>query len=550
MIRAAKGNFVDKVVNYFDPIKGATRLRARLTSAAAETYFGASRSRRAVSAWTPPSVDADEATLDALPDLRDRSRDARRNIPLAAGALQTKVTNVIGPGLRVQASIDADALNMSPDQAAEWEAKTEREFRLWSESSDCDVTRTCDFNELQELAFMSCLEGGDTFALQASMPGRGPYRLAIELIEADRCSNPNHKRDTRTLAGGIERNEMGMPTKYWFSKTHPGSLVGGRPSEWVGVPAFGSRTGRRNVLHLYRKLRIGQSRGVPDLAPVIEMLKQLGRYTEAELDAAVVSSFFTVFVQTERGAGLGDVEGDETGATASDDDYKLAPAAILDLMPGESISTATPGRPNDSFDAFVVSVLRQISVAIEMPFEVFIKHFTASYSASRAAIEEAFKTWRTRRKWIARRLCQPVYETWLAEAVAIGRISAPGFLTGDPMIRKAYSGAEWIGPPKGQINEKAEMDASDSRVQAGVSTLARECNEITGLDWRTVHRQRVREVRMRREAGIDVSNVATRVINLSDELDEPATNGDESATLTTNTSLRAALLARALQARK
>lgn len=38
---------------------------------------------------------------------------------------------------------------------------------------------------------------------------------------------------------------------------------------------------------------------VPFLAPVIEALKQLGRYTDAELVAAVVSGMFTVFIEKE-----------------------------------------------------------------------------------------------------------------------------------------------------------------------------------------------------------------------------------------------------------
>ena len=37
----------------------------------------------------------------------------------------------------------------------------------------------------------------------------------------------------------------------------------------------------------------------PVLAPVMESLKQLGRYTEAELMAAVVSGFFTAFIKSE-----------------------------------------------------------------------------------------------------------------------------------------------------------------------------------------------------------------------------------------------------------
>ena len=38
---------------------------------------------------------------------------------------------------------------------------------------------------------------------------------------------------------------------------------------------------------------------MPLLAPIIETLKQLGRYTDAELMAAVVSGMYTVFIETQ-----------------------------------------------------------------------------------------------------------------------------------------------------------------------------------------------------------------------------------------------------------
>lgn len=69
--------------------------------------------------------------------------------------------------------------------------------------------------------------------------------------------------------------------------------------KWTRVEAWGEKTGRRNVIHIMNRERIGQRRGVPFLAPVIEALKQLGRYTDAELVAAVVSGMFTVFIEKE-----------------------------------------------------------------------------------------------------------------------------------------------------------------------------------------------------------------------------------------------------------
>ena len=84
-------------------------------------------------------------------------------------------------------------------------------------------------------------------------------------------------------------------------------------TEWTARDAF-SPSGRRNVLHLYRKKRPGQTRGVPYLSGIIEIVKQLGEYTQAEVDAAVNAAFYTVFVTTPDGSGLSQTERDEAKA--------------------------------------------------------------------------------------------------------------------------------------------------------------------------------------------------------------------------------------------
>ncbi|RAZ94393.1 phage portal protein, partial [Klebsiella oxytoca] len=68
---------------------------------------------------------------------------------------------------------------------------------------------------------------------------------------------------------------------------------------WVRVVAYGEETGLPNVLHIMQAERPEQYRGVTYLAQVIEPLLQLRRYTDSELTAAVVESFFTAFIKTE-----------------------------------------------------------------------------------------------------------------------------------------------------------------------------------------------------------------------------------------------------------
>ena len=240
------------------------------------------------------------------------------------------------------------------------------------------------------------------------------------------------------------------------------------------------------MLHIMTRERIGQRRGVPFLAPVIESLRQLGKYTDAELIAAVVSGMFTVFVEKEDASGdeaIGSMIPEEQQIDEEDEtSLEMGPGVIMDLNPGEHIHDTNPGRPNSNFSMFVEAICQQIGAALEIPYELLVKRFNSSYTASKGALEEAWKMFRMYRAWLATDFCQPIYEEWLTEAVAKGRIEAPGFFS-DPLIRKAYCRAEWNGPAKGILDPVKEVSAAEKRVQNGFSTRSSETMEMTGGDY-------------------------------------------------------------------
>jgi lambda family phage portal protein len=310
----SQSNLLDRVISYFSPAQGLRRTQARTISAFVEGtgYVGADRARRSMRDWFAVGGSPDRDTLRDLPTLRARSRDLLRNAPLALGAINTNVTSVIGTGLMVNPTIDSEALGMTPQAAGAWQRKTQSEFRLWCEQRDqFDIESKLDFYQAQAVAFRSALESGDVFvALPDVMRPGGVYGLKVQLIEADRCSNPDNKADVEgDFKAGVKQEDSGRTLQYAFARFHPGEYRAGQ--SWTTVDAFGAKTGRRNVLHIFEALRPGFRRGVPYLAPVIESLKQLGRYTEAELMAAVVAGMFTVFI--EQAAGGGDPDGDPNG---------------------------------------------------------------------------------------------------------------------------------------------------------------------------------------------------------------------------------------------
>lgn len=493
------------MIAHVSPTTALRRHQARMALAMTTGNFkGARRDRRETLEWRATSGSADSDTLDDLDTLRARSRDLVRNQPLATGAINTVVTSTVGDGLRPHARVDRRVLSrlMSDDEIDDFERQAERLWSHWARGTGCDATRTQTFVGLQDLMLRSTLESGDCFARRRSI-GRlnSPFSTAVQLIEADRVSNPRGQPDRPGFAGGVETNSNGTPVRFHIRSGHPGDFYAAG-HDWTAVRPV-DRFGEPLILHLYQKRRPGLTRGVPYLAPVIEPLRMLEKYSEAELMAAVISSAFTVFVKTlapEGGLQPAQTPGAAGDRTGNHQDFKMGAGAILDLGLNEEIQIADPKRPNDAFDPFTLAVLRQIGVALEIPFELLVKHFTASFSAAQAAILEAWKFFKALRAWLVSGFCQPVYEWVITEAVLLGLLDAPGFV-GDPLLRAAYLGTEWTGPPRGAIRQDQEVAAAVARIDNDLSTRQRETAELTGADWDRVIQQRKREEDRRVDAG-------------------------------------------------
>ena len=259
------------------------------------------------------------------------------------------------------------------------------------------------------------------------------------------------------------------------------------------------------ILPIIPRLRPGQTRGVPYLAPVIEMFKQLSRYTEAEIAAAVISGMLAVMVKSPLPTGPlptaipGMVQGRQMTPKGGQM-TRLQSGMIVDLAPGEEIQVVDTTRPNPVFDAFVQALLRQIGAALEVPFEVLIKHFTASYSAARGAIMEAWRFYMKERDFLVHSYCQPCWEWAISEAVAAGLLKAPGFWD-DPLRRAAWLGCDWIGQGVPQIDPEKDANAATSWNALGVWSL-QDIAAQQGKDWDRVMRQLTRERKAREAAGL------------------------------------------------
>lgn len=462
--------------------------------------------------WAPGAGSADGDLLPEQGTIRARARDLARNHGVAEGAVQTLTDNIVSSGLRLKSRPDARGLGWTDAQAEAWSNLVERRFGAWWESTWIDAARSLNGNGLTKLAYAASFVNGEALGLVLWLPQPGaPAATCLQIVEADRLQNPNGQPDRIDLRGGIEIDAYGAPLAYWVRRTHPGDRhyagAGVFPVDAERIPAR-TAWGRPRVLHLHDKERAGQTRGKPQLAAVMRQFKVLGDYTNAELKAAVVNAMVAIVTKSamsqEQLVELLSSNPDalkayqEGLAQRNRAAVDFESGMILPLALGEDFASFTPGRPAESFEPFVLAIFRHIAAGLNIPYELLLKDFSkTNYSSARAALLEAWRFFRGRRKWLIANWCQPLFELWLEEEVQTGRIEAPEFYA----RRAFYCRAKWIGDGRGWVDPLKEAQASQMRLATGLTTLEDECAEQGG-DWEEVLQQRAREEQRARELGI------------------------------------------------
>jgi lambda family phage portal protein len=484
------GSAIDRVIGVVSPRIGYKRAAYRKASRiVATSYRGASRDR-VRSHWTPGGGSPDEDLLFELADLRERSRDLNRNDATASGITNTMTTNVVGTGIKPQSRVDRDNLGLDEKKAKEFQRRAERIWEKWVPHADAG--ERLDFYEIQHLIDRQILENGEAIyiPLRLDEPGR-PYSLALDIIEADRLETPSDLRGDKSIRKGVKVGDRGHPLSYYIRKTHPGEVKYrsyDKSDKYIEIPARNA-LGRKNIHHLYYMQRPGQTRGIPFFAPVLNYFKDMAGYLEAELVTARICACFGMIIK--KPGDPAEIAAANSSSTNSDGQriQEIEPGMVEYLAQGEDVEAFSPNRPGTTFEPFVNRILRLISAALGLPYELVAKDFSqTNYSSARTALLEARRYFKVRQEWLATKLCQPVWEMLLEEAYLRNELQVDGFYKN----RLDWVRAKWIPPGWQWVDPVKEAKSSQLAIAAGLSTLADEA-AAQGRDWQETLEQRARE---------------------------------------------------------
>ncbi|MCK9555006.1 phage portal protein [bacterium] len=516
-------NGIDGVVGFFSPKASLKRRMYRSAIKVTEkfgAYQGASRNRLR-SSWIPGGGSADEDIIPDLSALRERSRDLNRNDAHASGITSTMTTNVVGVGIKPQSRVDGEVLGKNDTEAKTYQKKAEQAWKKWL--TFADAGNRMDFYEIQQLVDRQILENGEAIIIPTMIKDkRRPFALALQVLEADRLDTPPNKRGDKSVRGGVRIGENGEPVAYFIQKTHPGDyrFSKSRDREFIEIPAR-NEFGRQNVFHLFPVQRSGQTRGVPFFAPVLNYFKDLGEYAEAELVSARIAACFSLFITSEASMDLNNgFDRNMKGQYVE----SLEPGMIKHLLPGENITSFNPQRPTATFEPFVERMLRAISASLGLPYELVAKDFSkTNYSSARAALLEARRYFKVRQEWIARKLCQPVWEMVLEEAYLKGELGNISFYKN----KTYWTNASWVAPGWEWVDPLKEAKASEVGLKNGIVTYS-DLYSSQGKDWEECFEQRKREQEKISELGLNLGE--DRNTNISQESDENAGDAEDTDT--------------------
>jgi len=510
--RASRANLLDKAIAYVAPALGLQRAQARAQRAAVMAISGsydAARRTRLNTDWIPRLGSADTDILYDLDDLRARSREIMRNDGYGQ-ILTAIVDHVVGCGMRPHSRVIAPLLGIQEEEAEKFEEAADGVFTLWSPWAD--VSGLHDFGSFQALVYLTELIDGECFVHRVSlseeeMQERGaPYSLAYEIIDADRVISPSSRLFERNSATGhkvrhgIEFDAKNRRVAYWVLKDHPaerhldGSSRFGM-TDFIRVPAA-------EMIHLFKQIRPGQTRGVPHLAPELDTFHTLDRLYEAELITALLVACHSLFIRKR--SPVDAVDGAPGGYDASGRKLEeLEPGQIKYLEVDEEPFAFNPNRPSGTLMPFAQLLMRKLASVSGTTYELLAKDFSqTNFSSGRQSALLAQKFFNREQHRLTFRFGQPIRVAVLEESWAAGELQVTGSMTARRKF--AYFHAVWAGPGYGYVDPTKEVTASEGAVIAGVSTLSQE-NAKVGNDWRETLTQQGREKKFAERKGLKLS---------------------------------------------
>lgn len=476
--------------------------------------------------------------------LRIRSVQLFKENPYARGIFERLLENEINTGLSLEANPIPLYTNLEEEETMSWIQKVESDFKIWAETPElCDYYKQRTFAQLQNALRFTALVSGDCLViLRINQKTKMPQ---IQLIDGSNVQSPlaQECRKGNIIRNGIEYDSLGRQVAYYV-KQDCFNEIGDNVLEYKRVAAVGEKSGRRIAWLVYgnNTRLLNNDRGEPILSHVLYMLKDLDRYKDAEMRAAVINGMLPLFIKksgetigsTPYGVGAMKTKTiniiDNESATKEVKELKITknlPGMVFDeLQAGEEPISFNTQRPNVNFEHFQDAIIDTIASSIGLPPEILRLKFQNNFSASRQANNE-FSVYLQKRNYLfAQEFLQKIYEEKVVCSVLSGNLESKelyqAIIDNDTTKIKAWTNASWSGVSRPSVDIQKDVGAMAQALEYMLVSRDMACKRITGKSFNDIARALKKEKELMEKYGLhskDLEDSTGKPIidNLSEE---------------------------------
>lgn len=473
--------------------------------------------------WNSSNEDINTILYRELDKLRSRSRWLMRNNAHATGLMNAYISHIIATGLNLQCRVASKVIATDGDgkqfldtiERDAWNDYVESLFEEWSENADVRSTELMpeSFVDDQELFLRRLIEDGEVFVYLGIDKSFSGVPLRLMFIEPDSLDNTLTEYGKNPVVMGVELDKSTYrPIAYHV-------MTGTTEAGILQTYGKTIRISANDMLHVFKRLRPKQVRGIPHLAVVMQKFFDLDEWTDAELLGNKIAACFGVLIEMPNGSNGLLAEEDSSRATdANGNELSTVEPGIIGYMPeGAKVNVLSPQKPGATFEMFAKYQLKGIGAGTlgGISYPAMTRDTSGqTFAGGRLAQQMDYQAFKPFQNFIARKFCSPVFRRWLKLAVLSNAVTAPGYFE-----NPAYWDRHEFLPPGWShgINPKQDIDAAIARMSSGITTLADEAGYL-GKDWR---RQVLMAAKIKRMAdskglvlkGVNDAQKETEVIN-------------------------------------
>ena len=533
IIGAGRMDLLDRIIGAWNPASLVKRGQNRLASLYIDQHlkraaYKSAETNRLNAHWSSSNEDINVILFRELDKMRARSRWLLRNNPHAMGMMNAYISHIVATGMTLQSRVariiktidqDGNPVLESLEMDA-WNDFTEDKFNQWSESADARSTELLpeSFGDDQELFLRRLIEDGETFVylgIDTSLPGI-PLRLMF--IEPDSLDLTVTAHASNPVIMGVEVDQRTFrPLAYHVKQ---GAIKAGLQ----GLQGNTIRINANQMLHVFKRLRPKQVRGIPHLAVVMQKFFDLDGWTDAELLGNKIAACFGVIIEMPNADGTPGALGEEDASKVKDADgnpLSTVEPGMIGFMPeGAKVNVLSPQKPGATFDMFSKYHLKAIGAGTlgGISYPAMTRDTSGqTFAGGRLAQQMDHQAFRPFQDFVAKKFCLPIYRRWLEMAILSGEVIAPGFYDNP----KFWQRAEFMPPGWARgINPLQDANASIANMEAGITTLAEEC-AYNGKDWKRQLRMAAKIKRMADSLGLVLKGVNKTAKEIEVDSSEP-----------------------------